>query len=74
MLEQLLTTQKAAIYLGATRRMLEAWRLSGGSCGRAGPVFVKVGRPVHNRPSDLEVFVADGMRTNAGGGIPNQVH
>jgi hypothetical protein len=75
MLEHLLTTQQAAAtYLGTTRRTLEAWRLTGSSGGRAGPVFVKVGRLVRYRPSDLEAFVADGVRTNTGGGVPNQVH
>ena len=74
MLEQLLTTEQAATYLGTTRRTLEAWRLPGGSGGRPGPVFVKVGRLVRYRPSDLEAFVADGVRTNTGGGVPNQFH
>jgi hypothetical protein len=37
MLEQLLTTEQAAAFLGTTRRTLEAWRYVG-----AGPVFVKL--------------------------------
>lgn len=74
MLEQLLTTEQAAAYLGTTRRTLEAWRLTGGSGGQAGPVFVKVGRLVRYRPSDLEAFVADGARTNTGGGTPSALH
>lgn len=66
MLEQLLTTEQAAVYLGTTRRTLEAWRYVG-----AGPVFVKLrGRMVRYRPSDLEAFVAKGARTNTSGGIP----
>lgn len=74
MLEQLLTTEQAATYLSTTKRTLEAWRLTGGSGGRPGPVFVKVGRLVRYRPSDLEAFVAEGMRTNTGGGVPIQVY
>ena len=66
MLEQLLTTKQAAALLGTTRRTMEAWRYVG-----AGPVFVKLrGRMVRYRPADLEAFVADGVRTNTGGGIP----
>ena len=66
MLETLLTTEQAAAVLGTTRRTLECWRYVG-----AGPVFVKLrGRMVRYRPADLEAFVADGARTNTGGGIP----
>lgn len=67
MLEQLLTTEQAAAFLGTTRRTLEAWRYVG-----AGPVFVKLrGRMVRYRPSDLEAFVTEGARTNTGGGKPD---
>lgn len=66
MLEQLLTSEQAAAFLGTTRRTLEAWRYVG-----AGPVFVKLrGRMVRYRPSDLEAFVANGARTNTCGGHP----
>ncbi len=67
MLEQLLTTEQAAAILGTTKRTLEAWRYVG-----AGPVFVKLrGRMVRYRPSDLAAFVAEGARTNTGGGTPD---
>lgn len=68
MLEQLLTTEQAAAFLGTTKRTLEAWRYVG-----AGPVFVKLrGRMVRYRPSDLETFVTNAARTNTSDGRPEE--
>ena len=64
--ERLLSTTQAADLLGTTRRTLEDWRHRG-----AGPVFVKLrSRMVRYRREDLDAFVAAGMRTNTGGGVP----
>lgn len=66
MTERLLTTEEAAAFLGTSPRTLECWRYVGG-----GPVYNKVGkRLVRYRESDLSAFIADGARTNTGGGIP----
>jgi len=49
---QLLTTEQAAEFLNRPVRTLEDWRYRGG-----GPPFVKMGRAVRYRPSDLEEWV-----------------
>lgn len=48
----LLNETKAAEYLGISIRTLQAWRVRGN-----GPVFVKLGRAVRYRPSDLNAWV-----------------
>lgn len=64
--ESLLTTAEAATILGTSPRTLEDWRFRGG-----GPVYRKVGRRlVRYSAADLERFLADGARTNTGGGSP----
>jgi predicted DNA-binding transcriptional regulator AlpA len=49
--EILLRTDQAAEVLGFSPRALEAWRCRGG-----GPRYVRVGRSIRYRPSDLEAW------------------
>jgi excisionase family DNA binding protein len=46
-----LITKEAADYLGLKKSTLEAWRTRGG-----GPTFLKIGRAVRYRLSDLDLF------------------
>ena len=63
---RLLTGAEAAERLGVSPRTLEDWRLRGG-----GPVYIKLGRRlVRYGPDELDAFVAEGARTNTGGGVP----
>ena len=55
----LLTTKEAAERLRRTKSCLEAWRCRGG-----GPAFIKLGRSVLYRESDLEAFVEAGRQTS----------
>lgn len=58
----LLSTDKAAEWLGLSPRTLEDWRLRGG-----GPLFCKLGRrAVRYRIEDLETFVRSGVCLNTG--------
>ena len=50
----MLTTVQAAHYLGLAVSTLNKWRCHGG-----GPKFLKLGRAVRYRQSDLEMFVAE---------------
>ncbi len=50
--EELLTTKQAAAFLKVSPKTLERMRVEGG-----GPVFVKVGRLVRYRRSDLLAFI-----------------
>jgi Helix-turn-helix domain len=52
----------AADYLGVQPATLERWRWRG-----VGPRFIKIGRCVRYRRSDLEAFVAASVRTNTSG-------
>jgi excisionase family DNA binding protein len=52
--EQLLTTEQAASFLNRPQRTLEDWRYTG-----SGPPFVKMGRAVRYRASDLLEWVDD---------------
>jgi len=52
--EQLLTTEQAAGFLNRPARTLEDWRYTGG-----GPPYVKMGRAVRYRASDLLEWVDD---------------
>lgn len=52
-------TKQAAGYLGLKRTTLEAWRCRGG-----GPKFVKLGRLVKYRQSDLDDFIKAQVRSN----------
>lgn len=51
------TTKEAAQILGLSPATLEVWRCHGG-----GPVFVKMGRAVRYRYTDLEAFQDDRIR------------
>ena len=48
----LLTVDQAAVYLGLARSTLNKWR-----CQGEGPSFVKLGRAVRYRTTDLEGFL-----------------
>ena len=50
----MLTTAQAARYLSLAVSTLNKWRCHGG-----GPKFLKLGRAVRYRQSDLETFVAE---------------
>lgn len=54
-----LDSSQAADYLGVKRTTLEAWRCRGG-----GPKFVKLGRLVKYRRSDLDEFIEARVRSN----------
>lgn len=56
---QFLKRQQAAEYLNVKRSTLEAWATRGG-----GPAFVKLGRAVRYRISDLEKFIESRIRQN----------
>lgn len=62
--QELLSTREAARFLTARPNTLEIWRIQG-----HGPRFVKIGRMVRYRLSDLEAFVEAGIRqsTSEGG-------
>ncbi len=47
-----MTTAQAADFLGLKKNTLEIWRFRG-----TGPKFVKLGRSVRYRLSDLEAFI-----------------
>lgn len=49
---QLLSTPKAAEYMGLSHRTLETWRRDG-----KGPRYRKVGRLVRYDPTDLDAFL-----------------
>ena len=51
-LEQLLTVQQAAQYLGLAVSTLNKWR-----CLGEGPVFLKMGRAVRYKAEDLEAYL-----------------
>ena len=58
--ESLLTERQASALLGVTIRCLQAWRYRGG-----GPRFIKISnRCVRYRPSDLQQFIEDRVRTS----------
>jgi len=51
-MEQILNTSEASSYLKLAKATLEAWRTRGG-----GPVFLKLGKAVRYRQSDLDSFL-----------------
>ncbi len=55
----MLRTKEAAEYLGLTKATLEAWRTRGG-----GPVFLKLGKAVRYRKTDLDIFIESRLREN----------
>ena len=60
--DSFLTRTQAADFLNLNRCTLEAWAIRGG-----GPAFVKFGRAVRYRVSDLEVYVKQQTRKNTVG-------
>jgi excisionase family DNA binding protein len=54
-----LRTREAAALLGLQPTTLEAWRTRGG-----GPSFLKLGKAVRYRTSDLEKFIESRLRNN----------
>lgn len=54
-----LTVQQAAEYLGLAVSTLNKWRCLGG-----GPVFMKMGRAVRYRITDLDQFMIDTTRAS----------
>jgi predicted DNA-binding transcriptional regulator AlpA len=54
-----LVGQKLAQFLGLSPRTLESWRLTGGA-----PAYIKVGRRVRHRRSDLEAWLDARRRTS----------
>lgn len=57
---QLLTTAQAADYLGGLKKnTLEGWRITGRS-----PKFVKIGRLIRYRLSDLDAYLDAQTRTS----------
>ncbi len=55
----LLTEQQAAVRLGLSIKTLQGWRWRG-----CGPRFLKLGRAVRYRISELDAFVEDGLRSS----------
>ena len=55
----LLDTRKAAEFLTIKKQTLDLWRSKG-----TGPSFLKLGRAVRYRQSDLERFLEDRERTS----------
>ena len=55
----LFTRADAAAYLNVRKSTLEAWAHRGG-----GPSFVKMGRTVRYRRSDLDAFIESNIRQN----------
>ena len=55
--DKVLTTQEAADLLKVKRQTLEAWRLRGG-----GPAYLKFGKAVRYRESDLDDFIKKSVR------------
>jgi len=55
----MLDTREAASYCGLSPRTLEKWRVHGG-----GPRYVKLGRAVRYRPSDIDEFVHRAERSS----------
>lgn len=57
MTEKLLDTEETAKILGLARQTLDVWRVRG-----RGPRFIKVGRAVRYRESDLQSYL-DGLES-----------
>lgn len=52
--DQVLTPEETAQYLKVPLRTLDAWRYR-----RTGPAYMKVGRHIRYRRSDVDAFLAD---------------
>lgn len=57
--QKMYRTKEAAEYLELAKPTLEAWRTRGG-----GPVFLKLGKAVRYRQSDLDEFIESRLREN----------
>ena len=57
--QNLLTTPKAAEYLGLSRNTLNRWRWDG-----RGPRYLKLGSAVRYRQSDLDAFIEAAERNH----------
>jgi len=64
--DHLLTTESAAAFLSVSKALLIKWRFYGG-----GPRFVKLGRAVRYRISDLEDFIASHSRISTSEEVNN---
>lgn len=60
---ELLSTAQAASYLGVTPHTLEVWRC----VGRYGLPFIKIGRLVRYRKTDLDAFLTSQTRNGSNG-------
>ena len=59
--DELLLQDRVAEMLRVHKKTLEAWRCRGG-----GPVFVKIGRLVRYRLTDVQAFIDAGARASTG--------
>lgn len=57
--EEVMDTRGAAAYLKLSKQRLEIWRSTGG-----GPKYIKNGRAVRYRKSDLDAFLDAGVRSH----------
>jgi predicted DNA-binding transcriptional regulator AlpA len=57
--DEIMDTKAAAAYLKLSRQRLEIWRSAGG-----GPQYVKTGRAVRYRKSDLDGFLSAATRSH----------
>jgi hypothetical protein len=55
--EPLVPERKAADWLGLSVKTLQSWRCNRAGRRREGPPFVRVGRAIRYRPSDIEAFI-----------------
>jgi Helix-turn-helix domain len=62
----MLTTHGAAIFLKVSKRSLERWRLSG-----LGPRYLKMGKCVRYRLTDLEAWIASRLIRSTSEGVNN---
>ncbi len=71
--DQLLNETQASERLGLAVQTLRNWRVTGGPKGRSAPPaipFVKLGRTVRYRASDLERFISASTATSTSGVRP----
>lgn len=57
--QNILSTKRAAGYIGLSPATLEAWR-----CRGSGPKFLKLGKAIRYRQSDLEDFLNSRVHTS----------
>jgi excisionase family DNA binding protein len=65
-MEELLTALEAAKVLRCSLRTLDRERADGGGCP-----FVRIGRRIRYRRSDIDAFVAANVRGHATSGVPS---